>query len=212
NYIMSAIGEHIFHGLILSFLLIGIWDVTLNYEKNKCEMTYMWEMPTYKQIHLGENVSKLYPDYSLYVYAEGEYRIRELEKNKFKGVPVLFIPGHGGSHEQARSLGSVLLRKAISSSTTFHFDVFTVDFSWPSLGKSQKLTMLGLPLCIEKILSLYKNDPKPNSVAIVGHSMGGVIARGLFTIPQFNHDLVKTIILLATPAIAPVLNADQLHS
>uniref|UniRef100_H2Z5S6 GPI inositol-deacylase PGAP1-like alpha/beta domain-containing protein n=1 Tax=Ciona savignyi TaxID=51511 RepID=H2Z5S6_CIOSA len=49
NYIMSAIGEHIFHGLILSFLLIGIWDVTLNYEKNKCEMTYMWEMPTYKQ-------------------------------------------------------------------------------------------------------------------------------------------------------------------
>lgn len=48
----------------------------------------------------------------------------------------------------------------------------------------------------------------PQSVAIVGHSMGGVVARALFTLPRFNPHLVSLIITQASPHQAPVLGLD----
>lgn len=48
----------------------------------------------------------------------------------------------------------------------------------------------------------------PQSVALVGHSMGGVVARALFTLPRFNPHLVSLIITQASPHMAPVLALD----
>ncbi len=48
----------------------------------------------------------------------------------------------------------------------------------------------------------------PRSVVLVGHSMGGVVARALFTLPRFNSNLVSLIITQASPHLAPVLALD----
>lgn len=48
----------------------------------------------------------------------------------------------------------------------------------------------------------------PQSVVLVGHSMGGVVARALYTLPRFNPSLVSLIITHASPHLAPVLVLD----
>lgn len=48
----------------------------------------------------------------------------------------------------------------------------------------------------------------PRSVVLVGHSMGGVVARALYTLPRFNPNLVDLIITQASPHLAPVLALD----
>ncbi|XP_078481985.1 GPI inositol-deacylase [Ciona intestinalis] len=209
---MAESGEYFGHVLVLMFLLIGVWDVLQNVETNKCEMTYMWELPEYHKIPMEGNISKQFPSYSLYIYGEGDY-MKEVMKLKLDGIPVLFIPGHGGSYQQARSLGSVLLRKAISGGFNDHFNVFTADlgeeltaFYGGNLGHQTKY----IGHCIKRILSLYEYaQHKPTSVILVGHSMGGVIARGLFALPDFKQNQVKTIIMLASPVLAPVINVDR---
>jgi len=50
-----------------------------------------------------------FPKYGLYVYGEGK-SAGYLEKGKYSGIPVLFIPGNSGSYKQVRSLASVALR------------------------------------------------------------------------------------------------------
>lgn len=66
---------------------------------NGCVMTYMY--PTYIPISSTESVSS--SKYALYLYHEGWKKIDF--KNHLKqlnGVPVLFIPGNGGSYKQVR--------------------------------------------------------------------------------------------------------------
>ncbi|KAI7858259.1 GPI inositol-deacylase PGAP1-like protein [Circinella umbellata] len=55
---------------------------------------------------------------------------------------------------------------------------------------------------IKKILSLY--DPsKTSSVLIVGHSMGGIVARLMLTLPNYRPNTINTILTLATPPTIP---------
>lgn len=94
---------------------------------------------------------------------------------KFSGVPVLYIPGSGGSHRQGRSLASIALRRALNSRSPFHFDFFLVDFnedlSGVYGGVLDDQTKFAVA-CIEKIIQLYRRDSshKPTSVVLIGHS------------------------------------------
>lgn len=68
---------------------------------NGCVMTYMY--PTYIPISTPENVSAA--KYGLYLYHEGWRKIDFNDHlKKLNGVPVLFIPGNGGSYKQASLL------------------------------------------------------------------------------------------------------------
>lgn len=72
---------------------------------NGCVMTYMY--PTYIPISTTEGVSSA--KYGLYLYHEGWKKIDFKEHLKqLNGVPVLFIPGNGGSFKQAGLLYSFL--------------------------------------------------------------------------------------------------------
>ncbi|KAK6155255.1 hypothetical protein DH2020_009503 [Rehmannia glutinosa] len=67
---------------------------------NGCVMTYMY--PTYIPISTPKNVSSA--KYGLYLYHEGWQKIDFNDHlRNLNGVPVLFIPGNGGSYKQARS-------------------------------------------------------------------------------------------------------------
>ena len=192
------------------FLVSGILENVHKQEENECEMTYMYEYPEYIPITLDPGVQSLFPKYSLMVYGEGRYA-DELRNNGPSGIPVLFIPGNAGSHKQVRSLGSVALRK--TEGMEFHFNFFTVDF------KEELTALRGKYLwaqtnyvheCIKVILKLYESpNNNKKSLILIGHSMGGVIARGLFMLETFDPRLVNTIITLATPNLKPPLMVDQ---
>lgn len=64
---------------------------------NGCNMTYMY--PTYIPISAIESLSS--SKYGLFLYHEGWKKIDFNEHVKqLSGVPVLFIPGNGGSYKQ----------------------------------------------------------------------------------------------------------------
>nr|XP_009777827.1 PREDICTED: GPI inositol-deacylase-like [Nicotiana sylvestris]XP_009777828.1 PREDICTED: GPI inositol-deacylase-like [Nicotiana sylvestris]XP_009777830.1 PREDICTED: GPI inositol-deacylase-like [Nicotiana sylvestris]XP_016502350.1 PREDICTED: GPI inositol-deacylase-like [Nicotiana tabacum]XP_016502351.1 PREDICTED: GPI inositol-deacylase-like [Nicotiana tabacum]XP_016502352.1 PREDICTED: GPI inositol-deacylase-like [Nicotiana tabacum] len=70
---------------------------------NGCTMTYMY--PTYIPIPTPANVSST--KYGLHLYHEGWKRIDFNDHlKKLTGVPVLFIPGNGGSYKQVRSVAA----------------------------------------------------------------------------------------------------------
>ncbi|KAG1705471.1 GPI inositol-deacylase [Nymphon striatum] len=147
---------------------------------------------------------------------------------KLSGIPILFIPGNAGSYKQARSIGSVLLRMVESSNSKFHFNVFTIDFDEELSGlyggvlehQTEYISRIIYPAlviiseyvteCIKQILSLYqKKGIARDKIILYGHSMGGLIARAVFTHPDFDHNSVHLMINLATPNLAPVISIDK---
>ncbi|KAK7002750.1 GPI inositol-deacylase [Biomphalaria glabrata] len=198
---------------IFSIICLGFYDYLTNFENNGCEMTYMYEYPEYIEIELQEEKNK-FPDYRLHAYSEGQYT-QQIRKLQLKGIPVLFIPGNAGSYKQVRSLGSVALRMSERLNDRIHFNYFVADFNEELSGLYGGVLLKQtefVNICLKKILSLYKST-QPTSVILVGHSMGGLIARALFTLPGFDHSLVNTIITQATPHQRPVaaIDADLHH-
>jgi glycosylphosphatidylinositol deacylase len=148
---------------------------------------------------------------------------------KVKGVPVLFIPGNAGSYKQVRPL---------AAEAAYHYhnvvrhdpnaairgkrplDFFTVDFN-EDITAFHGQTMLDqaeyLNDAISFILSLYHTPqrserdptlPDPTSVIIVGHSMGGMVARTMLTMPNYQSNSINTIVTLSAPHARPPVSFD----
>uniref|UniRef100_A0A8C8RKR3 GPI inositol-deacylase n=1 Tax=Pelusios castaneus TaxID=367368 RepID=A0A8C8RKR3_9SAUR len=202
----------LFYGALAALVLLGVRDVLFLHEENRCSMSYMYEYPEYLKIKLPKKVSRRYTAYELYLYGEGNYA----KKNKnliLTGIPVLFLPGNAGSYKQVRSLGSIALRKAEDIDFKYHFNFFAVNFNEELValygGSLQKQTRF-VHECIKAILKLYKDQEfAPRSVAIVGHSMGGLVARALLTLKNFKPELINLLITQATPHVAPVMPLDK---
>ncbi|KAG0712457.1 GPI inositol-deacylase [Chionoecetes opilio] len=115
-------------GLLATLLAMGGVEHLFNVEENRCEMTYMYQRPYFIPIQLQAEVAQRFPLYGLYVYGEGDLT-ESLENKVYTGIPVLFVPGNGGSHKQVRSLASVAFRKSFEDGINFHFDFFAVDLN-----------------------------------------------------------------------------------
>ncbi|XP_059784385.1 GPI inositol-deacylase isoform X3 [Balaenoptera ricei] len=201
-----------FYALMVFMATLGLWDVFFGFEENKCSMSYMFEYPEYQKIELPKKLAKRYPAYELYLYGEGSYA-EEHKALPLTGIPVLFLPGNAGSYKQVRSIGSIALRKAEDIDFKYHFDFFSVNFNEELValygGSLQKQTKF-VHECIKTILKLYKGQEfAPTSVAIIGHSMGGLVARALLTLKNFKQDLINLLITQATPHVAPVMPLDR---
>ena len=92
------------------------------------------------------------------------------------------------------------LRKAIEESEyEVHFDYFSVDFNeeFSALyGGSLSRESDFVAACVDHILSKYKMveaERRPKSVVLVGHSIGGLIAKSLFARPDFKTEKVREI-------------------
>ena len=143
-----------------------------------------------------------------------------------KGVPVLFIPGNAGSYKQVRSLASEAAYHyhnvyrhgpGANGAAKRPLEFFSVDFN-EDFTAFHGQTLLDqaeyLNDAIAYILSLYHTPsrslrdphlPDPTSVIIVGHSMGGVVARTMLTMPNYQSNSINTIITLSAPhAMAPI--------
>eukprot|EP00752_Nemacystus_decipiens_P014209 g12638.t1 len=120
---------------------------------------------------------------------------------KPRGIPVLFVPGHLGKYDQARSLGSQAAEMKISSPRR-RLDVFTLDLleEWTAMHGSLVWRQAEfLNHAVEAILDLYSDVPAVESVMVVGHSLGGLVARTAFTLPSYQAGSITDILTLGTP-------------
>ena len=110
-------------------------------------------------------------------------------------------------------MASVSLRMFKPANHLNHFDYFTVDLNGEHSGLyggvlTRQVTFVSF--CINHVLSLYRSTSfPPSSVLVLGHSIGGIVAKALFSQPSFHSPLVNTIITLGTPNAAPVLSLDE---
>ena len=142
---------------------------------------------------------------------------------------MLFIPGNAGSYKQARSLASESAQyfynsiqqdaKAMKEGAT-SIDFFSIDFNedYTALHGQTLLDQAEyLNDAVAYILSLYHDPrrsqrdpglPDPSSVVLVGHSMGGIAARTMLTMPNYQSNSVNTIITISAPHARPPVSVD----
>ncbi|KAK5112260.1 hypothetical protein LTR62_004421 [Meristemomyces frigidus] len=195
--------------------------LTLQMDPKGCAMSYM--MPAFAHFSdFDTEHTRFASKYSLYLYREGGVD----EDIRVKGIPVIFIPGNAGSYKQVRPIAAeaahyfqdVLRQDAEAMGNGKRpLDFFTVDFN-EELSAFHGQTLLDqaeyLNEAIAYILALYHNPhrsqrehglPDPKSVMMIGHSMGGVVARTMLRMPNYQEHTINTIITLSAPhARAPI--------
>ncbi|KAF2222786.1 GPI inositol-deacylase [Elsinoe ampelina] len=200
---------------------IGRSFISSHIDPKGCHMSYM--AAAYAKFEdFDTEHTRFASKYSLYLYREGGID----DDSRVKGIPVLFIPGNAGSYKQVRSLAAEAAYyyrdnlqhdQAAQAAGKRPLDFFSVDFN-EDITAFHGQTLIDqadyLNDAIAYILSLYHNPhrsvrdpdlPDPTSVIIVGHSMGGIVARAMLTRPNYLSNSVNTIITLAAPhARAPV--------
>lgn len=216
--------------LTLSAILFSFFH--LHGDPKHCRMSYM--TPSFTRL-ASFDTSPLASKYSLYLYHEHQVDTAF----DCSGIPVLFIPGNAGSFRQVRALASAssvmhhsiaLSPKANTSKSQnedIKFDYFTADFQEDLTafhGRALHDQAEYLNEAVLYILSLYSlcNDdtqikshtglshfPKPKSVILVGHSMGGIVARAMVTIPNYQKGSVNTIFTLSAPHGLPPFSCDE---
>nr|GEW49285.1 putative GPI inositol-deacylase PGAP1-like, alpha/beta hydrolase fold protein [Tanacetum cinerariifolium] len=230
--------------LSIGIALVGIYDLVKPI-KNGCNMTYMY--PTY--IPISETKSLSSSKYGLFLYHEGWKKIDYNEHLKqLNGVPVLFIPGNGGSYKQVRSLAaesdrayeggppepmlyqeaSLMVGEGVEMDKTDipFLNQYTRRLDWFAVDlEGEHSAMDGQILeehteyvvyAIHRILHQYKESRDarekegaaesgslPNTVILVGHSMGGFVARAAVVHPDLRKSAVETVITLSTPHQSP---------
>ncbi|KKY23138.1 putative gpi inositol-deacylase [Diplodia seriata] len=218
TFVVTAAAFVVLFGIVQSFF-------TRQLDPKGCDMSRMWAAFV-KYEDFDTEHTRFASKYSLYMYREGGID----EDTRVKGVPVLFIPGNAGSYKQVRSL-------AAEAAYYYHdhiqndpdaladgkraLDFFSVDFN-EDITAFHGQTLLDqaeyLNDAVAYILSLYHNParsmrssdfPDPSSVIIVGHSMGGIVARTMLTMPNYQANSVNTILTLSAPHARPPVSFDS---
>ncbi|KAI0014289.1 PGAP1-domain-containing protein [Xylariaceae sp. FL0662B] len=209
----------------IALLLAVLYSSTaLHCDRKGCRMS--WMSPSYAKFHdFDTEHTRFASKYSLYLYRE-----QGLDTgSKIKGIPVLFVPGNAGSYKQIRSIASESARvfhdvlqhdTAALNGGVKNLDFFTVDFN-EDFTAFHGQTMLDqaeyLNEAIRYILSLYLDPklserdpdlPDPSSVIVLGHSMGGIVARTMFIMPNYQPNSVNTIITMSAPHARPPVTFD----
>ena len=93
-----------------------------------------------------------------------------------------------------------------------HFNYFTVDFDEELSafsGQYLERQTSFMEHVVRRIFECYtKAHNKPTSLIAIGHSMGGIVLRGLIRLPSFDYRKINTLINLATPHRRPIINID----
>ncbi|PHH69513.1 hypothetical protein CDD80_6688 [Ophiocordyceps camponoti-rufipedis] len=214
--VVASLGWALLFVIVRSLLRHGL-------EHKGCHMSYM--RPSY--VHhsdFGTEYTRFATKYSLYLYRE-----QGIDDDQLRGTPVLFIPGNAGSYKQVRPIAAEAanyyhnnLRDDGNSmlAGVRNLDFFTVDFN-EDITAFHGRTLLDqaeyLNEAVRYILSLYSDPqraardnqiPDPSAVVILGHSMGGVVARAMLTQPNYQSKSINSIITMAAPHARPPVTFD----
>ncbi|KAK2064306.1 PGAP1-domain-containing protein [Colletotrichum caudatum] len=207
---------------LLCAILNSSW--TRQIDAKGCRMSYM--RPSYIRLRdFDTEHTRFATKYSLYLYREQGVD----DERKLRGIPVLFIPGNAGSYKQVRPIAaeaanyyheSLQHDESAAAAGTRSLDFFTVDFN-EDITAFHGQTMLDqaeyLNEAIRYILSLYMDPrmsardqdlPDPTSVLVLGHSMGGIVARTMLIMPNYQSNSINTIITMSAPHSRPPVTFD----
>ncbi|KAI9290765.1 PGAP1-domain-containing protein [Neoconidiobolus thromboides FSU 785] len=174
-------------------------------------MTYSY--PEFIKQHFASNTKEL-NRYSLYLYKDLEF---DNEKELY-GTPVLFLPGNAGSYKQVRSIAktvSLLAKKR----NIMGLDFFTINFNEELSALVGQILVDQSNYAIESIdyiLKLYQENLSnnklisiPTSVIVIGHSMGGIVARNIPSLKVYKKGSINSIFTLASPHLYPRLPLEK---
>ncbi|KAJ1808028.1 GPI inositol deacylase, partial [Coemansia sp. RSA 2598] len=193
-----------------------------------CVMSY--SRPRFLEQTLFDNSwTRFSTKYKLYLYREGGYDVFDEPYR----IPVLFVPGNAGSPKQVRSIASATTTAFVDlvGKDPSAIDRGQIGFDFFTVGLNEEFTALhGYSIleqadfvndAIRYILSLYpktrarhrlsRNGTEyalPTSVIVIGHSMGGVVARTAFTLPNHIVGSIQAIFTLATPHNNPTASLE----
>ena len=213
---------------ILFFLSIVQSFFNRQVDPQGCQMSMM--TPTYVKLSgFDTEHTRFASKYSLYLYREEGVDDYSQENIGLRGAPVLFIPGNAGSYKQVRSLSSEAARYYASTvrqddgatkNGVRSLDFFTLDFN-EDLAAFHGQTLMDqadyVNEAIAYILSLYHdphksqrdpNLPDPSSIILIGHSMGGIVARAVLSTSNYQANSVNTIITMSAPHARPPVSFD----
>ncbi|KAI5466548.1 PGAP1-like protein-domain-containing protein [Mariannaea sp. PMI_226] len=213
----SALGITLLFGILRSL-------VTRQLDPKGCRMSYM--RPSYVRFtEFDTEHTRFATKYSLYLYREQGVD----EEDKLRGIPVLFIPGNAGSYKQVRPIAAEAANyfhhnfqhdKAAHDGGIRSLDFFTVDFN-EDITAFHGQTLLDqaeyLNEAVRYILSLYSDPqrkardghlPDPTSVIVLGHSMGGIVARAMLVQSNYQANSINTIITMSAPHARPPVTFD----
>jgi triacylglycerol esterase/lipase EstA (alpha/beta hydrolase family) len=170
---------------------------------NGCAMTY--SRPNFTEVPVprpkGRSASEC-SNHKLWRYTDGR---SSSATGSPPHQPVLFVPGHLGSHTQARSLGST-----IAQSADANLQLFSLDFSGEVSALHDSMVWTQARFLIRAVAAIRALYPEPApAVILVGHSYGGIAARAAFTLQQFKHGSVSDVITLGTPHVASPFALDS---
>ncbi|KAI8322524.1 PGAP1-domain-containing protein, partial [Martensiomyces pterosporus] len=219
-------------GLLLVTILVGSIAAHSYFngqpDTENCEMSY--SRPQFiEQTKFDRTWTRFADKYTLYLYREGGYDAFE---EPFR-IPVLFVPGNAGSHKQVRSVASASAAAFVElvGRDPAAVDRGQIGYDYFTVGLNEEFTALhGYSIleqadfindAIRYILSLYPETRSkhrlsargvefalPTSVVVVGHSMGGVVARTAFTLPNHIVGSVQAIFTLSTPHNNPTASLE----
>lgn len=206
--------------LILLLTFLTVFRPLKGADAPQCRSIYMY--PAYARIDgFDSRYTPLAKKYHLYLYREQGKDKDPLNNDEIQldGIPVLFIPGNAGSFRQVRSIAASCANLYFEDNNTIenphsrNLDFFAADFN-EDFTAFHGRTMLDqaeyLNDAIRYILSLYEktnspSGPTPTSVVVLGHSMGGIVARILPTLQNHIDGSINSFITLSSPhAAAPV--------
>ncbi|RCI13759.1 hypothetical protein L249_8083 [Ophiocordyceps polyrhachis-furcata BCC 54312] len=216
-FCVASLGLALLFVILRSLLRHGV-------EPKGCRMSYM--SPSY--LHFSDfdtEHTRFATKYSLYLYREQGLD----DDDKLHGIPVLFIPGNAGSYKQVRPIAAEAANYFYNSlrhdgfsteAGVRNLDFFTVDFN-EDITAFHGQTLLDqaeyLNEAVRYILSLYSDPqradrdgqvPDPTAVVILGHSMGGVVARAMLIQPNYQPKSINSIITMSAPHARPPVTFD----
>ncbi|KAJ3261327.1 GPI inositol-deacylase [Boothiomyces macroporosus] len=175
-------------------LLLSIYS-KFNYgiDPKHCDGTYIY--PGYSLLDFKSSNPALNRRYQLYKHHEAGRDVR--------GIPVLFIPGNAGNYTQVKSLGSVAYRLWLKRNQSDHpLDLYTMNTKGELAAFHSNLLedqAFYANEAIQYILESYPKNIQPESVIILGHSMGGIVARSIPKLKNYQPGTIKDIFTLSSP-------------
>ncbi|KAJ5647508.1 hypothetical protein N7490_003880 [Penicillium lividum] len=187
--------------------------------------------PTFiRMVEFDTEHTRFASKYNLFLYREEGVDPYTQDNIGLNGVPVLFLPGNAGSYRQVRSLAAEASRHYYDvvrhdeerhTAGTRSLDFFMVDFN-EDMAAFHGQTLLDqaeyVNEAIAYILALYHDPqrtrrdpalPDPSAVILIGHSMGGIVARTALTMANYQANSVNTIITMSAPHARPPVSFDS---